>query len=58
MLTLEEISKKLEDRNLRAVSEKTGIDYNRLWRASKWPRFKVYADVASILSDYFESEEK
>jgi hypothetical protein len=57
MLRLEEIVKKLKDRRLSTVAERTGMSYTTLWQIAngiqKSPKYKH----VETLSDYFESEE-
>ncbi len=57
MLRLEEIVKKIKDRRLSTVAERTGMSYTTLWQIAngiqKSPKYKH----VETLSDYFESEE-
>lgn len=56
MLTIEQIKERLRPYNLRAVSEKTGIKYNRLyWTISGRKKNVNYADVV-ILSAWLEHQ--
>lgn len=52
MLTIEQIRKRLADRNLAAVAEKIGIHHQSLYRIMKGaePSYRV----AKALSDYLE----
>jgi len=50
MLTLDEIKKRLSDRNLKAVSERTGISYSLVRRARDGADIPYSA--AKSLSDY------
>lgn len=52
MLTLENIRKALEDRNLRRVSERTGISYSTLMRLRRGDTLS-YRNVKQ-LSDYIK----
>lgn len=51
MLTLKEIRKQLEDRNLKVISERTGVSYQTLWRITKQGSVPNAA-TAEKLSDY------
>jgi hypothetical protein len=56
MLTIEQIKERLRPYNLRAVSEETGIKYNRLyWTISGRKKNVNYADVV-ILSAWLEHQ--
>jgi hypothetical protein len=56
MLTIEQIKERLRPYNLKAVSEKTGIQYNRLyWTISGRKKNVNYADVV-ILSAWLEHQ--
>jgi hypothetical protein len=56
MLTIEQIKERLQPYNLRAVSEETGIKYNRLyWTISGRKKNVNYADVV-ILSAWLEHQ--
>lgn len=56
MLTIEQIKERLQPYNLRAVSEETGIQYNRLyWTISGRKKNVNYADVV-ILSAWLEHQ--
>jgi len=52
MLTLESIRKALEDRNLRRVSERTGISYSTLMRLRRGETLSYRH--AKQLSDYIK----
>jgi len=52
MLTLESIRKALEDRNLRRVSERTGISYSTLMRLRRGETISY--THARLLSDYIK----
>jgi hypothetical protein len=55
MLTLEQIKERMKPMNLIAVSNMTGIKYNRLWMTLNGRKRNVnYEDVVK-LSDYLES---
>lgn len=52
MLTLAEIRQKLSDRNLRVIAERTGINYQTLWRIMKKPGHSPSLSTVERLSDY------
>ena len=52
MLNLADIIKKLEDRNLREVSRRTGVGYNNLHGIAKGTRTNPSYLVLKALSDY------
>jgi hypothetical protein len=54
MLTVEEILKRLEDRNLRTVAARAGVSYPVVWRLSKFPEYGVNYETVKALSDYLE----
>jgi len=54
MLTLKEIRKRLEDRNLTVISERTGVSYQTLWRITK-TNSTPNAATAEKLSKYLEN---
>jgi len=54
MITLNEIRKRLEDRNLTVISERTGVSYQTLWRITKTNSVPSAA-TAEKLSNYLES---
>lgn len=52
-MTIDEIRKKLEDRNLMVVSEKIGIHYNTLYRITKGegnPNYKTLKKLEEYLN--------
>lgn len=53
MLTLEAIRKKLQDRKLSVISEKTGISIPTLWKVRNGQSDPAYSTVKK-LSDYME----
>lgn len=57
MMRIEEIVKRLKDRNLTAVAKHAGVSYQSLWQIAnglqKQPKYKV----VEKLSDYLESNE-
>jgi transcriptional regulator with XRE-family HTH domain len=57
MLRIEEIVKRLKDRNLTTVAERAGVSYTSLWQIAnglqKQPKYKVI----ERLSDYLEGNE-
>lgn len=54
MLTLSEIKKILEDRNLKVIAERTGVSYQTLWRITKG-NATPSATTAEKISNYLES---
>lgn len=54
MLTLESIRRALEDRNLRRVSERTGISYSTLMRLRRGESLSYR--YVKLLSDYLEGK--
>jgi len=52
MLTLEEIRSRLEDKNLKEVSRRTGIGYNNLYGIAKGIRVNPTYNVLEKLSNY------
>ena len=56
MLTLEEISNRLKDRNLCRVSEATGINRNTLGQIKAGKVKNVYLSTILTLSDYLRGE--
>ncbi len=57
MLRIEEIVKRLKDRNLTTVARHAGVSYQSLWQIAnglqKQPKYKV----VEALSDYLENNE-
>lgn len=57
MLRIEEIVKRLKDRNLTTVAERAGVSYTSLWQIAnglqKQPKYKI----VERLSDYLEDNE-
>lgn len=57
MLKIQEIVKRLKDRNLRTVAARAGVSYTSLWQIAnglqKQPKYKVIEK----LSDYLEENE-
>lgn len=56
MLTLDEVKSRLEDCNLKAVSEKAGVHYNALYRMMRGGTHPAYETVKK-LSDYLEARD-
>jgi N-acetylmuramic acid 6-phosphate (MurNAc-6-P) etherase len=54
MLPLEEVVKRLKDRNLRIVSDATGINHHTVCRIVRSPSEKVEYETVKKLSDYLE----
>jgi transcriptional regulator with XRE-family HTH domain len=56
MLTLEEIKTALQDRNLRAVSENTGVYYQTLVEIANGKNTNPSYKTLKALSDYLEGK--
>lgn len=56
MLTIEEIKKRLQDRNLKEVSRRTGIGYAYLHALATGRRENPTYQVMVKISDYLEAE--
>lgn len=56
MRTLEEIKKELQDRNLKAVAEGSGVHYNAVYRLMTGQVNPSYETVKK-LSDYLEGRD-
>jgi hypothetical protein len=54
MLTLEEVITKLFDRNLRKVSDSTGLNHGLVCKIARGESKSVSYDTIKKLSDYFE----
>ena len=54
MLTIEEIRKRLEDRQLSKVAKATGLSTQTLWRIRQSKDVSVRFDTAHKLAEYFE----
>jgi len=57
MLTLEQIRRKLKDRNLKKVSENTGISYPAIWNLVNKEQENTHYKTVKKLSDYLEEKE-
>lgn len=57
MLTIEEVSKKLGDRNLRKVSDVTGISYPTVWKIANNKAGNVGYETVRKLSEYLEESQ-
>lgn len=55
MLTLDQIRERLEDSNLKAVSEKAGVHYNAVYRFMNGQSNPSYETVRKIC-DYLEGK--
>jgi|LakMenEpi03Aug12_release.lakeMendotaPanAssembly.Ray.scaffolds.fasta_scaffold1730618_2 predicted transcriptional regulator len=55
MLTIEEIRKKLEDRNLKLVSERSGVPYQVVLRVANGTNTNPAYNTTKAISDYLES---
>jgi DNA-binding Xre family transcriptional regulator len=53
-MTLEEICKALSDRNLRVVSDRTGIKYPKLWRLANGETKRPLLEDIEKLRSYLE----
>lgn len=58
MLSIEQIKKKLQDRRLSVVSEKTGLSVNTLRGIRDGNTMDCLVSTLQALSDYFEGEDK
>jgi len=54
MLTLEEVISRLKDRNLKKVSDSTGINYSTLTKLTYHPSDRTEYRTVKALSDYLE----
>jgi hypothetical protein len=54
MLSAEEIKERLRDRQLKAVSERAGVNYLVLCRFASGKSRRVSYETVKRLSDYFE----
>lgn len=54
MLTIEEIRKRLYDRQLVKVAKATGLSVQTLWRIRQDPKINVRYDTLAKLNRYFE----
>lgn len=58
MLTLEQVREALQDRVLLAVSKKTDLSYDTVWRIANNRDKSVSYEVVKRLSDYLEAADK
>lgn len=56
MLNLEQIQKKLADRNLNMVARETKLAYDTVWRIAKGRSRKPSYDVIKKISDYLSED--
>ncbi len=56
MLSIDEVARRLEDRNLTKVSEKTGLSYPTVLKVAKRLDGDVMYETIKKLSDYLEQE--
>lgn len=54
MMTLEQVQKSLQDRNLKAVSQGCGLAYDTVWRIANGDVKRVSYDAVKALSDYLQ----
>ena len=54
MLTIEEVTKRLGDRNLKKVSVTTGISYPTVWKIANGQAGNVGYETVRKLSEYLE----
>jgi hypothetical protein len=54
MLTIEEIAIKLQDRNLKAVHEKSGVSYSTLRNLASGNGFNLSVNEVRKVSDYLQ----
>ena len=57
MLSLQDISKRLSDRNLQVVSKATKVSYNTLKSMRDDPNSNPRYENLKAVSDYFEAQE-
>ena len=55
MMTIDAVVAALEDRNLKAVAEKTGLSYDTVRRVANGATIQVSYKTMQILSDYLEN---
>jgi predicted glycosyl hydrolase (DUF1957 family) len=55
MLTLDQIQKKLADRNLNMIARETGLAYDTVWRIAKKRAKQPTYDAIKRISDYLEA---
>lgn len=58
MLTLEEVVRALADRNLKKVSDASGVNHATLCRLVRLPSHDVTYGNVKKLSDYIEQQER
>ena len=58
MLTLEQVTQKLQDRNVKEVARRIDLCYLTCWRISTGRARNVSYGAVKKLSDYFEGEMK
>ncbi|WP_298065186.1 hypothetical protein [uncultured Acinetobacter sp.] len=54
MMTLEQVQKALQDRNLKAVASGCGLAYDTVWRIANGKIERVSYDAVKALSDYLQ----
>jgi transcriptional regulator with XRE-family HTH domain len=57
MLDLDQIAKKLSDRNLNKVARETNLAYDTVWRVAKGRAKQPSYEVVKRLSEYLISKE-
>ncbi len=58
MLALDEIQKRLQDRNLAVVARKTGLAHMTVWKVKAAKQENFAYDTIKRLSDYLEACEE
>lgn len=56
MLSVEEITERLGDRNLSEVARRCGLSFQCVWRIARERHGKVAYDTVKKLSDYLEQQ--
>jgi len=55
MLSLEEIQKQLEDRNLKTISNRIGLSYMTIWKVKTGGKYDNFSyETIKKISDYLE----
>ena len=55
MLTIKQIKCELEDRNLKEVAKRSGVNYQTVWRISNIKDYNSSQATCEKLSEYLES---
>lgn len=54
MLTPDDIQKRLQDRNLHSIAQKTGLSYDTVWKIANGKSLRPSYDAIRKISDYLE----